>query len=226
MTTSVLTLTNMPLDHAQQEESLSNRLTYALRILGVSQSELARRLGIKPQAIQYLCASQAKKSKFAFHIADALGINSDWLIAGKGRMTDADNASIKNSVKIPVIDWSNIRKWVEEKNYSVNVSHYINTQLDSPEHFYGLKMLDASMSPRFEVGTLLIVDPVVSAQENDYVIVSTRFSDQPIVRQLVKKDNKFILLPSNISLYKEIELTREDKILGVVRQAFYEFARR
>jgi SOS-response transcriptional repressor LexA len=206
------------------KENLSTRLTDALHYLGVSQSELARRIGVKPQVIQYLCVNNATKSKFAFNIADALGIHANWLIAGQGQMLD--KILTKNLTKIPLIDWADIDNWITAKNSPLKIVEYINTEIDTSEKYYALRMPDNSMSPRFEAGTLLIIDPLASAQENDFVIVITRFSPTPILRQLVKKYDKLFLIPNNSALYKELEVTAEDKICGVLRQTFYEFARK
>lgn len=40
--------------------TLSARLVHAINTLGVTQAELARRIGVKPQAIHYLCSSSSK----------------------------------------------------------------------------------------------------------------------------------------------------------------------
>lgn len=63
----------------------SDRLTYALNIRGVSQSELARATVVKPQAIQYLCG-QGKRSVHSVKIAEVLGINAKWLTDGIGNI--------------------------------------------------------------------------------------------------------------------------------------------
>lgn len=62
------------------------RLEYALKLRGVSQSELARRVGVRAQAIQYL-ASKGKASTHAGAIASALRVSPTWLTHGRGPMT-------------------------------------------------------------------------------------------------------------------------------------------
>lgn len=75
----------------------------------MNQSELARRIGVKPQTIQYLCRSgpKNKKSKHTVKIARELGVNPDWLEEGIG---DRDtitpipfptNTTAQNMVKEP-----------------------------------------------------------------------------------------------------------------------------
>jgi SOS-response transcriptional repressor LexA len=207
----------------QDNKTLSTRLVYAMNILGVNQSELARRIGVKPQVIQYLCTSNATRSKFAFDIADALGLNVDWLIAGQGRM--ADKISTENIIKVPIVEWSNILDTLKSNYKNSVISEHITTQMNLSEKCYAVRINDCSMIPRFEIGTVLIIDPELQPQENDFVIVSTKSSAIPIVRQLIKRNKRPVLMPLNTTLYKEIELSDDDKILGVLRQTFYEFAR-
>jgi DNA-binding XRE family transcriptional regulator len=57
--------------------TLSSRLLQALGERGISQAELARKIGLKRQSIQYLCTSGTNKTKFAHDIAAALDINVD-----------------------------------------------------------------------------------------------------------------------------------------------------
>jgi ribosome-binding protein aMBF1 (putative translation factor) len=70
----------------QEVNTLSDRLSHALVTLEISQAELARRINVKRQAVQYICTNALTKSKFAYDIAEALGINVSWLITGAGEM--------------------------------------------------------------------------------------------------------------------------------------------
>ena len=69
-------------------KTFTERLSYALEELDVSQSELGRRVGVKRQTIQWLCIPDGtdKKSKSAFQIAKALDVSPEWLILGEGVM--------------------------------------------------------------------------------------------------------------------------------------------
>lgn len=63
----------------------SDRLKYALDRRGMSQSELARKVGVKPQAIQYLCR-EGRQSVHSVKIAEILEISAAWLTDGIGDM--------------------------------------------------------------------------------------------------------------------------------------------
>ncbi len=66
--------------------TLAKRLRYAREQAGLSQSSLARRVGIKPQAIQIIEAGQVHRPRNIVEIAAALGVAPEWLLLGKGRM--------------------------------------------------------------------------------------------------------------------------------------------
>ena len=64
----------------------AERLMWALNERHLTQSELARRVHIRPQAIQYLCdeRNHAQGSKHTAAMAKALGVSPDWLANQSG----------------------------------------------------------------------------------------------------------------------------------------------
>lgn len=69
------------------------RLAKARKHAGLNQTELARALTIKPQAIQYLenPANAARGSKHTTNIARICGVDAHWLASGYGAMLPAGN---------------------------------------------------------------------------------------------------------------------------------------
>ncbi|MDA3922734.1 MAG: hypothetical protein PF501_18960 [Salinisphaera sp.] len=66
-------------------KTFADRLKHALAYRDMSQAELARRVGLKAQAIQYLC-KKGSGSRKSYEIAQALRVSVDWLTTGKGPM--------------------------------------------------------------------------------------------------------------------------------------------
>ena len=75
--------------------TFAKRLTYALKKRRVNQSELAAGIGVKPQAIQYLCKKGTKSTKTT-EICNFLKISADWLTTGEGHF-DAYPSSLPSS---------------------------------------------------------------------------------------------------------------------------------
>lgn len=67
-------------------KTVSERLKYALLVRDVSQSELARRIGVTRGAISNLLnnVSRGLSAENALKISEALGVDPYWLIFGKG----------------------------------------------------------------------------------------------------------------------------------------------
>ncbi len=67
-------------------DTLAKRLRYARERLGLSQSELARRVKLRPQAIQFIEAGHVRRPRSVVEIARALGVNAEWLLLGEGAL--------------------------------------------------------------------------------------------------------------------------------------------
>jgi transcriptional regulator with XRE-family HTH domain len=68
------------------KHGLAERLVTAREAAGLSQSELARRVGIAPQSVQAIEAGETKHTRFLVKIADILGVSPAWLQGGAGPM--------------------------------------------------------------------------------------------------------------------------------------------
>lgn len=70
-------------------DSFVMRLHAAMAARSVDQSELARRLGITSQAVnQWLAGETAPKGKRVARVAEELGVSLDWLLAGRGGLSE------------------------------------------------------------------------------------------------------------------------------------------
>ncbi|MBA3660218.1 MAG: helix-turn-helix transcriptional regulator [Gammaproteobacteria bacterium] len=202
--------------------SLSLRLKYALNVLGFSQTELARRINVKPQVIQYLCSSCSQKSRFTLEIAESLNIDFTWLATGRGILPKKlELLNVKNS--IPLLSFPQIREWVvdgNEINYS-NVNTWLSSSGVIKPNSYAVMINDRAMAPRFDLATIIIIERIKTNRiENNSFILVYLFEENFIVfRQLsISKKNR-CLIAINKSLHKDIILREKDKILGVCTEA-------
>lgn len=70
---------------AGKKMTLASRLKKILKDKNLTQKEAADIIGISAQSLNYIITNDLKTSKLAPKIAIKLGINSDWLLFGKGR---------------------------------------------------------------------------------------------------------------------------------------------
>lgn len=200
-------------------KNLSERLKFALKSANISQTELAKRIGVKPQVIQYLCASKSEKSKFTFDIAEALNIDAMWLAHGNGA-TPVNNKLISNERIIPVLSFNQIKLWkVYGKEIDFKrITNWIPIKEDININSFAVILTDISMSPRFNLDTLIIIDPTIDTYKNqvghNFVLAYIQEEDFLVFRQLEIADNSKKLVPLNNCLYKKILLKDNDIILG------------
>lgn len=205
--------------------TLSHRLKLCLRLKGMSQSELARLINVKPQIIQYLCTKNVVSSKFTFELAEALGVDYTWLSTGEGAMRH--NVETRaGECKIPFFPWYDLNKIENLNSLTNHCGEFIHSSLAAENSLIASKMDDSSMEPRFEKGTTLIIDLADSPKPGDFVLAKLEKINIWLFRQYVYLNNDYLMLsPINQNLFKDIIITPEVKILGVLIQTICNFKR-
>lgn len=213
-----------------QEASFSERLNFAMNQMGITQAELARRIGVKQQAIQYLCSNRAKGSRSTPKIAAILNVNSQWLADGEGTIQlneDPRNGLDYAHKKIPILQPDQIKSLIKNQakiqlnknltNFSdLKSTQWIFTDTSFGPNSYALKLKDQAMSPRFEEGTIVIVDPDKIPQNGNFIIAYIYKTNELLFRQLAQQQTKKILYPLNTCGYNEIIMSNLDVIYGVL----------
>lgn len=69
-------------------DTLGKRVTHARELKGLTQLELAKRVGVSAQTINFVENGRNKGTKHLLAIAKALGVSATWLDSGKGSMTE------------------------------------------------------------------------------------------------------------------------------------------
>lgn len=208
------------------KNSLSSRLNYALAAVKITQSELARRIGVKPQAIQYICANNVQKSRFTYAIADALDIDYTWLSTGDGQMiSEIHQAAISPEHQVPIVSWKQLAAQGEQFNLiNYQSKNWIFCTKKPNAKTFATEVTDHAMAPRFEPGTMAIVDPELLVYPNCFVLAFIEQYKEVLLRQLVSnEDGKTTLMPINKALYRPYTLTDKDIIIGVVIEARFEY---
>jgi SOS-response transcriptional repressor LexA len=119
--------------------------------------------------------------------------------------------SIGTFKKVPVISWTQAGNWEEMIDQAFN--EYIET--DS-KGIFALKIVGDSMEPEFYEGDIIVVNPHLKQEHNDYVVVANR-EGEATFKQLKKYGKKRILHPLNPK-YPDIELDKEVqyRVIGIV----------
>lgn len=205
------TLTLPDVIYQQNINTLGERLHVCLNFRGISQTELAKGVGVTPQNIQAICSGKIQKSRHVNEIAAYLNVNPTWLATGKLSSGSHYATQITAVSQIPIIAWSTI----ENANY--NLDEQINGVFDHGDLSYALKMTDDSMSPRFEQGDILLISKSTEAVVGDYIIVKILANNQYACRVL--QSNEPLKLRAINPVYGIIEYSNTPfEILGIVKE--------
>ncbi|MEO8401578.1 MAG: LexA family transcriptional regulator [Gammaproteobacteria bacterium] len=208
-------------------ETLSDRLVLALEMLNITQADLARKIQVKPQAINYLCKNKTKKSQLTYDIAEALNISGEWLANGVGLMNPEDDPHYKlinAQNRVPILAPNQVKPGLQEHFLSLksneNISNWLLTTANTGKNGFAIIVQDKSMYPRFDQGTIIVVNPEKQHKDREFVLAYISSIDDVIFRQVeFHNDGSVILYPINTAMYKQITLEKNDQIIGALVEA-------
>jgi SOS-response transcriptional repressor LexA len=113
--------------------------------------------------------------------------------------------------RVPVLSWTQAGNWREMTEQTCE--EYVETDAKG---LFALKVIGDSMEPEFYEGDIIVVNPHLKQEHNDYIVVASH-EGEATFKQLKKYGKKRILHPLNPK-YPDIELDKEVeyRIIGVV----------
>lgn len=203
-------------------KTLAQRLRFSREKAKLSQSELARRVGIKPQAIQFIESGKVYKPRNILEIAAVVGVDAMWLSSGQGDMHNP--VSIARGPKIqghvPLITWALVAQWKSD-TLRANVLQdrhqiLIPTTAKIGAAAFALEVLGDSMEPEFAPQDIIVVDPDRQPHHRSFVIARKGNDKDSTLRELVIEGSRRLLKPLN-PRYPIDELALiVDEVCGVV----------
>lgn len=153
--------------------TLGQRLRQAREQAGLSQSELARRVGIKQPTVSDLEQDKSKDSRYTVQLAKATGANATWLATGRGEMATREPLADYEFLRdVPIIGCA--KAGHEDGHFEQiempDATVQFNTRDDQA---YALIIRGDSMSPRIRAGEIIVVTPSREPHPGDDVIVAT-----------------------------------------------------
>lgn len=212
--------------------SISERIKKARERIPISQSELARRLGIRPQSVQMWEAGRNSPSRKRIQrLAMELSVSPFWLEFGgeefeaggrsqeKGMSRDVSISSqTQVNRMVPLISWVAAGAWSPPiDNYSTgDADDYVPCVVNCGDRSYALKVKGDSMSPEYPDGSVVIVDPSREPRHNADVIVRLNGEMETTFKRLKIDGSRWYLHPLN-ERYPVIPLEGKDfTICGTV----------
>lgn len=175
---------------------------------GGNQSELARYVGVTPQAVQQWVAGETSPRGNNFRkVAEFLETTIEYLLTGGitvsrkiGPISDENVSSGPDLFgRVPLIssvqagDWSNI---VDNFQPGDAEDWLFYPKKLGPKAF-ALRVSGISMEPKYQHGDIIFVDPDVPAEHGSNVVVRLDDENQATFKQLVVEDGRKYLRPLN-----------------------------
>jgi SOS-response transcriptional repressor LexA len=122
---------------------------------------------------------------------------------------------VRESKSIPIISWTQAGSWQEifDTYQYGDYAEYIETDTKG---IFALRVRGDSMEAEFHDGDIIVINPYLKPEHNDYVVVSN-VEGEATFKQLKKYGTTRVLHPLNPK-YDDIELRKETeyRVIGVV----------
>lgn len=203
------------------------RILARRKAIGLNQSELARLVGVSRASVSlWEKGDTSIKGENLIPLAKALKCDPNWLLNGQGSPapTGFDNnietVPQKPLGSFPLISWVQAGDWSEITITSIHeAEHYPCPVKCSPKTFL-LKVRGKSMTPVFNEGELIFVDPEVQAVDGKYVVARLDDENQATFKQLIIEDGRKFLHAANPDWPTQIQpINGNCTIVGVVISA-------
>ncbi|WP_421291060.1 LexA family protein [Aeromonas taiwanensis] len=165
---------------------INERIKQTRKRLGYSQEILGSRVGVSRVSIsQWERGENTPNGRYLNDLAAALGVTVDWLLTGEGEgaVTPApevipgyhnvEPAVIPQGNRIPILSYVQAGNWREiceqATTFDGNVE-YVTPSVDIGPCGFGLWIRGHSMTPMFNEGDLVIIDPDEQPRPGDYVV--------------------------------------------------------
>ncbi|EPL3992786.1 MULTISPECIES: LexA family protein [Providencia] len=204
------------------DKSFPRRVSMARNAIGLTQSELAKKVGVVPRQIAAYEGGEAKPRINALNnLAMALGTQPEWLTQGEG--SPPELRGVRQTVTLPLIP---VVTSVQAANFSFDEPmvgvEYIPSPLDldiaASEKLFALKIEGESMCTNdgisFPQGATVIFNPSIEPINGDFVLCRLNETHEVTFKELfIEQSNKY-LKPLNKN-YPDILIGSNATIIGV-----------
>lgn len=153
-------------------------------------------------------------------LAKQLQVNEHWLLTGEGPMcadqNESEQAALGHLQDIPMYEMDQIRSPNKQPYQSMTcILPYISD-------FFAFVLQTEAMSPRFPIGSILILDAGANPKDGDFVLAIDEAYPEPVFRQLLKT-NSALYLHAHHPNFDRLRLETDTHVLGKLVQAIVSF---
>ncbi|UNH43313.1 helix-turn-helix domain-containing protein [Moellerella wisconsensis] len=209
-------------------DSFPRRVAAARNSLGLTQSELAKKVGVVTRQIAAYEGGEARPRINALNnLAAALGTTPEWLASGVGEAPDI--AKVRSTITLPLIPVITFAQAANlTSDYDIMGYDYIPAPMIASDSAFALKIEGHSMQSdrgiSFPEGSIVIFDPSLEAHHNDFVLCKLDTYSEITFKRLIKDQGELYLAPLN-ERYQIIPIGNNCTIIGVAIQSIYDLTK-
>ncbi|MFC0989554.1 XRE family transcriptional regulator [Pasteurella multocida] len=211
---------------------LSARLLSLMEEKGISQAELARRIGIKQPSVYKILSGETRNPTKILEIATALGVDAHWLKTGEGSRDTSlivSEPNAEHKVKVDHLSVSAIAGYNGFSNADypdiIRSIYFSETGLleiigrRSSEGIYLINIPTDSMAPTINKGDVGFVDVKINSYVGEGIYVFD-LNGETYIKRLQRIPTGVIRAISDNPLYPPFDITEELFSTAVVRAQF------
>lgn len=208
--------------------SIANRVKARREQLGLTQTELAEKVGTSQQAIEQLEGGKTKRPRYLPELASFFGVTVEWLLDGTSNSNFTFMSKNEPKGKYPLISWVSAGSWAEAcEPYDLSqISEWIETDTKLLGNGFWLRVEGDSMtSPvgqSIPEGHLVLVDTGREAKNGSLVVAKMTDANEATFKKLVIDGGQKYLKGLNPS-WPMMPINGNCKIIGVVIEARVKF---
>jgi len=202
--------------------TLAKRLKEAREMAGLSQSQVARRVGVEQSTYaRYESGTRSPNPQLLSKIANVLGVSVDWLLGRSESPTPpvAPHSGLEGAVSIPVLGsiHAGDAAWAEQVPEGwLEVPAEI---LPGKGEYFALRVkgdcFGVGQNPIHD-GYIVIVRRQPTVENGEIAVVYWPDQDEAVLRRVERKDGQVVLRADNPAYPVEVVRNRDLTILGKV----------
>lgn len=189
----------------------------------LNQNTLAVAVGVKPPTVTDWLNGKIKSltAENAHAICAVLNIRMEWLLKGKLPMRPGgkeDKSQLERRGKVPVISWTKAGQWCESPNEFEpgDAEEWLDCPFPHSDGSFYLILIGDSMSPAYQEGEYILVDPNVQAAHGKDVVVRTPSGTYTFKRLQITPEGTYLLALNPDHPERKIKIPDDSHICGVV----------
>ncbi|WP_435237456.1 LexA family protein [Psychromonas sp. PT13] len=199
---------------------LSKNIKSRMKTLGLTQKQLADKAGTTQVSIHRMISGKVLKTTKIVELAKALNCDPEWLLNGIDEpIKESSNVEIGPELQgmYPVISWVQAGDWTAIHEINRHEAEHYPCPVKCSDKTFLLKVQGMSMSPTFNEGEFIFVDPNVEAINGKYVVARLDDENEATFKQLIIEGGHKYLKAANPSWPTQIQpINGNCTIVGVV----------